>query len=34
VTLTVRVWTPPGEEGALRSSMNLALRNAGKAKFA
>ncbi len=34
VTLTVRVWTPPGEEGALRSSMNLALRNASKAKFA
>jgi small conductance mechanosensitive channel len=33
VTLTVRVWTAPGEEGALRSSMNLALRNATKAKF-
>lgn len=34
VSLNVRVWCAPADEGAMRSSMNLALRNAGKAKFA
>jgi small conductance mechanosensitive channel len=34
VTLTVRVWCAPADEGAMRSSMNLALRNASKTKFA
>ncbi len=34
VTLNVRVWCAPADEGLMRSSMNLALRNAGKAKFA
>jgi small-conductance mechanosensitive channel len=34
VTLTMRVWCAPSDEGAMRSSMNLALRNATKAGFA
>jgi small conductance mechanosensitive channel len=34
VTLTMRVWAPPADEGALRSSVNLALRNAVKSKVA
>jgi len=34
VTLAVRMWTAPGDEGAARSSMNLALRNLAKANFA
>ncbi len=34
VTLAVRMWTTPGDEGSARSSMNLALRNLSKANFA
>ncbi len=33
VTLALRVWVAPADEGAMRSSMNLALRNLAKAGF-
>lgn len=34
VTLALRVWVAPADEGAMRSSMNLALRNLTKNGFA
>ncbi|MBI1245605.1 MAG: mechanosensitive ion channel [Alphaproteobacteria bacterium] len=34
VTLALRVWVSPADEGAMRSSMNLALRNLTKNAFA
>jgi len=34
VTVMLRCWCKPADEGAMRSSMNLALRNLAKAKFA
>jgi small conductance mechanosensitive channel len=34
VTVALRVWCAPADEGAMRSSMNLALRNLSKAGFA
>jgi small conductance mechanosensitive channel len=34
VTVLLRCWCKPADEGAMRSSMNLALRNLAKANFA
>jgi small conductance mechanosensitive channel len=34
VTLALRVWVAPADEGAMRSSLNLALRNLVKTNFA